>query len=282
MSERSASTDGDTARAGDRNLAVAIVVGVVLAGLFVGTVLWHPVAFTSLVGLLVAVAILESGRVIRATGRVLAVPVVLVAALLMLAGAHAAGATGQLLGVLVLFLGAVTWELVDPQRRRVLEACGTTLLLGLWVGLPASYAALLVTRPTDGSLAAIAVIGAAVFADIGAYAAGSLLGRHRIAPSVSPNKTWEGLAGGLVLPAAVAALVLPPLGGLFTAASAAAVALLAGLAAFLGDLVESMVKRDLQVKDLGAVLPAHGGVLDRVDGILLALPVGYYAVELVV
>jgi phosphatidate cytidylyltransferase len=179
----------------------------------------------------------------------------------------------------VLFVGGVLWQLSDPHRRDVVRRLATTVTFGLWIGFLASFAVLLITLPEDGVVATLGVIGAAVFADIGAYGFGVAFGRHRIAPSVSPNKTWEGFLGGLLVATLLAVLVLPHVSDLFTIASAAALAVLCGTAAFLGDLVESMIKRDLGVKDLGDLLPGHGGVLDRVDGILFALPVGFYVVE---
>lgn len=263
-----------------RDLATAVVVGVVLVAVLVGSLVWRPVAFTGLVAVLLVVATIESSRVLRSAGHPVAVPVVLAGGLVTVAGAHLAGTSGQALGLVVLFLGAVVWELVDADRREVTTTVGATLLLGLWLGLLGSFGALLVTRPTEGWLAVLATVGGAVLSDIGGYAVGSLVGRHRIAPAVSPRKTWEGLLGGVALASVGGAAVLPLLGSLFSPVTGAVVAAVVATAAFLGDLVESMVKRDLGVKDLGTVLPGHGGILDRVDGILVALPVGYYTVEL--
>ncbi|MTV23912.1 phosphatidate cytidylyltransferase [Nitriliruptoraceae bacterium ZYF776] len=265
---------------GGRDLPVAITVGVLLAGVFLGSLFWHPIAFATVVAVLTALVYVESGRVLRGVGVHVEVPVLVVSTLVMLFGAYQASHLGQGVGVVVLVLGGVLWVLADPQRHDVVATLATTSLLGLWVGFLASFAVLLVNRPDDGVLVVLGVVGTAIFTDIGGYAFGVALGRHKVAPSVSPNKTWEGLLGGLAFATIAAALVLPLLGDAFTATSAAVLALVCGLAGFLGDLVESMVKRDLGVKDLGDLLPGHGGVLDRVDGILFALPVGYFAVEL--
>lgn len=263
-----------------RDLATAVVVGIVLVAVLVGSLAWRPVAFTAVVAVLLVVATIESSRVLRSAGHPVTTPVVLAGGLVTVAGAHVAGTTGQVLGLVVLFLGAVVWELVDAGRSEVTTTVGATLLLGLWLGLLGSFGALLVTRPVEGWLAVLATVGGAVLSDIGGYAVGSLVGRHRIAPAVSPRKTWEGLLGGIVLASAGGAAVLPLLGSLFSPVTGAAVAAVVATAAFVGDLMESMVKRDLGVKDLGTVLPGHGGILDRVDGILVALPVGYYTIEL--
>lgn len=278
-------TMADEQRAGDggsgRNLPVAIAVGVVLAAALVGSLLWHPLAFTAVVGVLAVTGLVETSRTLRRLGRPVALPVLLVTLVVMLAGAYRAGSAGQLVGVVVLFGAAVAWELAAPDRNDVWRTLATTTFLGLWVCFLASFAVLLVVRPDDGATAVLAVAGGAIFGDIGGYLFGSLFGRRPVAPTISPRKTWEGLIGGLILTGALAWLVLPRIGELFRdPVTAVAVAVAAALAGFFGDLTESMVKRDLGVKDLGGVLPGHGGILDRVDGILLALPVGYYALVL--
>ena len=264
---------------GGRNLPVAIAVGVVLAIAFLGSLFWRLEAFTLLVALLVAVASLEVSRVLgRAGVRVLTVPLVL-GTVTSVVGAALLGASGQVLGQAVLLLLAFLWLLADRDRTAVTATLAVTVLLGGWLGLLASYAPRLLDRP-DGPVVVLAVIGAAIFIDIGGYAVGVPFGRHKVAPSISPGKSWEGLLGGLVLAVLLAVLVLPRLSAAFTPLTAALVAVTAGGAGFVGDLAQSMVKRDLGVKDLGDVLPGHGGVLDRVDGILFALPVGFYGLAL--
>jgi phosphatidate cytidylyltransferase len=274
--ERAPGVDAPSRRVvGGRNLPVAIAVGVVLAGVFLGSLWWHALAFVAVVAVAATLAYVESGRVLAGVGRRLLVPVLVVATVAMLGGAYLAGPGGIVPGLLVLFAGAVGTQLVARDRRGVVDTLGLTALFGLWVGLLASYGVLLVVRP-DGPVVVAAVVGAAVLSDIGAYGFGVAFGRHKLAPSISPAKSWEGLVGGLLVAAAAAAIVLPLLGDTFTPAPAALFGVAIGLAAALGDLVESLLKRDLGVKDLGDLLPGHGGVLDRVDGILLALPVGYH------
>lgn len=271
--------EGGGSLVGGRHLPVAIAVGVGLAALFLGSLWWHPAAFTGVVTVLALAGYVETDGVLRGIGLRVGTPVLVVASLVMLLGAYHAGETGQAIGVAVLLLGGIVYQLGDTDRTDVARRLSFTILLGLWVGYLASYGVLLVTGP-EGPLAVLAVIGAVVLTDVGAFAFGVGLGRHPIAPSISPNKTWEGLLGGLIVAVAGAAIVLPLLGETFDAVAAAVLALTCGLAGFVGDLAESMLKRDLGVKDLGRVLPGHGGVLDRVDGILLGLPVGHFAVEL--
>jgi phosphatidate cytidylyltransferase len=265
---------------GGRNLPAAIAVGVLLAGIFIGSVYWHPAAFTILVAILLGFACVEASRVLRPIGVQLEVPVLIVASAVMLLGAYQARHAGQAVGVGVLFIGGVLWQLSDVRRHDVVRTLAATTMFGLWVGFLASFGVLLITRPEAAAAATIGVIGAAIFADIGAFAFGVTLGRRPIAPTISPNKTWEGFLGGLLVAGVVGLVVMPLLSDRFSPLDGAILALLCGAAAFVGDLVESMIKRDLGVKDLGDLLPGHGGVLDRVDGILFALPVGFYTVEL--
>ncbi len=265
---------------GGRNLPIAIVVGVVLAGLFLASLFWRAEAFAAVVIGFAVVALVEVARIVRPVGIRLLTPVLVVSAIAASVGAFTAGPSGQLVGVAIIVGGGALALLADRDRRDVVRTIGATSFFGLWVAILASYAVLLVDRD-DGPVVVLAVVGAVIVADIGGYAFGVPFGRHKVAPSVSPNKSWEGLIGGLLVAAALAAAVLPRVGDTFDPLSAAVLAVLCGLAAFLGDLFESMVKRDLGVKDLGGLLPGHGGVLDRVDGILFALPVGYYAMALV-
>lgn len=264
---------------GGRNLPVAIAVGVVLAGVFLGALFWRPEALTAVIIVLAGTAAVEVVRVLDRVGeRVLLVPLLL-GIVGSVGGALVFGGAGQPIGMATLLVTAFLWLLADRDRTEVTRTLGLTAFFGLWIGLFASYAPRLVDRP-DGPVVVLAVIGAVIITDIGGYAFGVPFGRHKVVPSVSPGKSWEGLVGGLVIAAGLGAWILPQLGETFEPVPAAAVALAAGAAGFVGDLVQSMVKRDLGVKDLGAVLPGHGGVLDRVDGILFALPVAFYGLAL--
>lgn len=249
----------------------------------IGSVLLGATAFTGFVTVLAVAAVTEAAAVCRRQGVAVSTPVVLVAGLMMLFGARWAGTGGQLAGVAVLFGGAVVWELTDDRRQQVFRRIAATLLLGLWVPFLASYGVLLMRHPADGWVAVLGAIGVAAVSDVGAYAVGSRYGRHALAPRLSPAKSWEGMAGGVVVAVGLAVVILPLLGsaGLFDPGGAALFAVIVAIAATAGDLTESMLKRDLAVKDLGRLVPGHGGILDRTDGILFALPTGYYTLALV-
>lgn len=260
---------------GGRNLPLATAVGVALAAVFLGSLLWRPEAFVAVIALLAAAAVIEAGATFRSAGSPVSVPVLLATVVVATLGAHLGGPRGLVLGVVVLLIGAVVVFLLDTDRDGALAQLGATVALGLWVPVLAAHAVLLADL-TDGRMLVLGVIGSAALTDIGGYAVGVPFGRHRLAPHISPNKTWEGLAGGLVAAAVLIAVVLPLASDAVGPGAAAGLALACGSAGVVGDLAESRLKRDLGVKDLGVVLPGHGGVLDRVDGILFALPVGYY------
>jgi phosphatidate cytidylyltransferase len=144
----------------------------------------------------------------------------------------------------------------------------------------AGFVMLMLAAP-DGRVRVLLFILLAVANDVGGYVAGVLFGRHPLAPSVSPKKSWEGLAGSFVLATAVGVvgavvgLGASPLLGV-------ALGVLAPLTATIGDLAESMIKRDLELKDMGSLLPGHGGILDRLDSMLLTAPFVYVLLALAV
>ncbi|MDP9405426.1 MAG: phosphatidate cytidylyltransferase [Actinomycetota bacterium] len=256
-----------------RNLPLAIASGVALAVLFTGSLAVHPYAFLAFFAVLVVIAVCEVAAALRTQGLRPATPVVLAAGLVMLFGAYASGPAGQALGLVLLVLAGLAWLLVDPQRDRLGADLAATCLMGLWVPFLASFIALLLARP-QGGWAVLATVALAVTSDIAAFAFGSRFGRHPMASSVSPAKTWEGFAGGVATVLLIAGLGTANVPG-FDVATALALGVAVCLAATVGDLAESMVKRDLGVKDLGGILPGHGGVMERADAIIFALPAAH-------
>lgn len=264
---------------GGRNLPAAIAVGVVLAITFLGALFWRAEVFVAAIALLAGIGALEVARVLQRVERPVLLAPLVGGVMATVLGAAVLGGPGQALGMLVLFAAATVQLLARRERHAPLAALATTVLFGLWIGLLASFAVRLLEHP-DGVVVVLAVIGAVILTDIGGFAIGVPFGRHKIAPSISPGKSWEGLLGGLAIALLVGIAALPLLSATFTYLTAGVVVLASGIAGFVGDLTESMVKRDLGVKDLGGLLPGHGGVLDRVDGILFALPVTHYGLLL--
>jgi phosphatidate cytidylyltransferase len=146
----------------------------------------------------------------------------------------------------------------------------------IYVPVLASFAILLLALPGDiGRNVFLTVIGLTILYDVCAYAVGTMWGNRPLAPSISPGKSWEGAIGATLLVLVVALLIVPSIDP-FTASTSVGLALLIAVAAPLGDLVESAFKRDMGVKDMGSLLPGHGGMLDRIDAILFTAPVAYY------
>jgi phosphatidate cytidylyltransferase len=167
------------------------------------------------------------------------------------------------------------------RREGVTASLGVTLLGIVWIGLPLVHAVFLRDLPQHGAALLVDVLVGTFAADTGAYATGRMFGSHRIAPAISPNKTLEGLVGGFLIGTVAfwfAGLYQDWLTGLDALAIGAAVAAIGPL----GDLFESMVKRDLGKKDTGTIFGAHGGMLDRLDALLFTIVAAYYlAVQLV-
>jgi len=164
-------------------------------------------------------------------------------------------------------------------RQSATVAVGGTILGVVWIGLGLIGLMAVRALPEHGRLAAFAVLLAVWAGDIFAYLCGRLLGRHKLAPTISPGKTWEGFIGGTAATVFVTFIVLYDKRDEFLSIGQS---LLLGLALAaagpLGDLFESLLKRDMGVKDSGKILAGHGGVLDRVDAILFAAITGFYVI----
>jgi phosphatidate cytidylyltransferase len=256
-----------------RNLPVAIVSGLILAAVFLTTLFVNDQMFLGFWALLVTIGLFELHKAFRAKGANPALPVAVGAGLIMVFGAYTHGAAAQALGLVLLLLGSMAWTLLDVGRSQVVPSITATCLMGLWVPFLASFVAPLLTRP-DGEWYVAAAVALTVFSDIGAYGFGMTFGRHKLAPSISPAKSWEGFAGGLVTVLALAGLVIARFPG-FDLKLALVFGVACSVAGTVGDLAESMVKRDLGVKDLGGIVPGHGGIMDRADAIIFALPVAH-------
>jgi phosphatidate cytidylyltransferase len=171
---------------------------------------------------------------------------------------------------------------VDRRHREgIVGSMGVTLLGIIWIGIPLVHAVLLRDLPNHGAALLVDVLVGTFACDTGAYATGRMFGAHRIAPSLSPNKTLEGLVGGFLIGTMAfwfAGLYQDWLSGADALIMGAAIAAIAPV----GDLFESMLKRDLGRKDTGTLFGPHGGVLDRLDALFFTIVVGYYlAIQLV-
>ncbi|MPZ72265.1 MAG: phosphatidate cytidylyltransferase [Nitriliruptorales bacterium] len=256
-----------------RNLPAAIVSGVILAVLFLGTLFWNNRLFLAFWAVLITIGLFELDKALRLKGVRPALPVVIGAGLVVLFGTYTHGAAAQAVGLVLLLLGSMAWTLLDVGRGQVVASIGASCLMGLWVPFLASFAVPLLVRP-QGEWYVVAAVALTVSGDIGAYGFGNAFGKHKLAPSISPAKSWEGFIGGLAVALLVAGLIVSRLAE-FDVALALVFGVGCFLAGTLGDLAESMVKRDLGVKDLGGIVPGHGGIMDRADAVIFALPVAH-------
>ncbi len=266
-------------RGAGRNLPAAIATGVGLAAVLIAALLLARLAFLGFVLVIVLLGLAELVNVLRARGILPARPVIYPVAVLLLVGAFYEGTAALSFGLLVALVGAFAWYLVDRQRTEVTRSVAATLLATVYLPFMAGHLVLVVARGQHYVGAVLGYATLVVVYDTAAYAVGATLGRHPIAPSVSPNKSWEGLAGATLVCLAAGALLLPrwvP----WTLASGLVLAAVTCVLAPLGDLAESMLKRDLAVKDMGSILPGHGGILDRMDALLFVAPALYYVLAL--
>ncbi|NQX24256.1 phosphatidate cytidylyltransferase [Curtobacterium sp. VKM Ac-2852] len=268
-----------TARTG-RNLPAAIGIALAFAVVMLGTLLLWPPSFMVVAAFLLGVGVYELTSAMRFAGRdVPRIPSVAVA----IAIVPAAFLVGQVAALFTLLGGIVLislWRLVEVAVARQKPPAGSVardltngLFVQAYISLLGACVVLLSAQP-DGNLWVIGFILVVVAVDTGAYATGLNLGKHPMAPRISPKKTWEGFAGSVAASIVVGVLVALFMLGLPWWTGVLLGVLISG-SATLGDLTESMIKRDLGIKDISSFLPGHGGLLDRIDSILPSAAVAY-------
>jgi phosphatidate cytidylyltransferase len=270
-------------RAPGRNVQVAFLTGVVLAALAVGAIAIGPGPFAVLAGAVILIAQGELYFALQKRHYQPATALGLVTGGLVLAAGYYRGESAMLavtaLGVMATFL----WYMTVPaqHRRNVVSNIGLTVLGVVWIPLFAGYV-LTVLSLGDGSSLVLSILGLTVAYDASAFAVGYFWGSRPLAPSTSPKKSWEGAIGATLVVIAVAVgPVASTVGLLNSLPKAVGLAVVVAIFAPLGDLAESLVKRDLGIKDMGSILPGHGGVLDRIDGMLFVLPAAFLYLRLI-
>jgi len=260
------------------DLATRVVTGIVMAagGLLVLNAGPGPAAV--LVSLIVAVGVIELGLALRTQGYRPAVPVALLGSVGLVLGAYHSGEGAFAAAVAFTAPATLLWYLAGLTRARPAPGMASTFLAFGYVGILGGFAGLILALP-DGVGLLLGVVLCCVAVDIFGFLAGRRFGRRHIAPQISPNKTAEGLLAGMAGSILVGFILVGSISpwGRF---SALALGVVVAVVAPLGDLCESLIKRDLDVKDLGGILPGHGGVLDRFDAMLFALPAVYYLIKL--
>jgi phosphatidate cytidylyltransferase len=264
-------------RAG-RDLRAAISVGVSIGAVLVATLLFVPHLWVAYCAGAILIASHEVVRRLREAGYVIPTIPLLVGGQVTVGLTwwfHAVGALAGFGGMVVV---CMIWRLFMHDDRRgestdgppasgtYLRDASATIFLAAWVPLFASFAAMLVYGH-NGAGRVFCMMIAVIASDTGGYAVGALFGKHPMVPAISPNKSWEGFAGSLVCGITATIITATQLVGKEWWVGAL-LGLLFVLTTTLGDLVESQVKRDLGIKDMGRLLPGHGGLMDRLDGVL--------------
>ena len=200
-----------------------------------------------------------------------------IGAVLALVGAEVGGISWAVGGLFTTFVLAFVLKAISEARAAATIAISGTVMGAVWVGGGLGFLILLRELPAHGRLAAVTVLLAVWAGDTFAYLGGRLLGRHKMAPATSPGKTWEGFVVGTAATIFVAFVALLHQDFL-TIGQSVALGVVVAIAAPIGDLFESLLKRDMEVKDTGTLLGGHGGMLDRLDALLFAAPAAYFVI----
>lgn len=263
-----------------RNLILAILIGLALGLVMLFSLIVVKEIFMLFAAVIVVFASYEFVSALRVAGRRIPPVAAVIAAVSVVPAAFYWGAAGQWLVVLLGTIFVLIWRLFEQAsaarrtgKSALLSDLGAAVLVQLYVTFLASFAVVLVGQD-GGEWWTLAFLILVIAADTGAYASGLLFGKHPMAPVISPKKTWEGFAGG-----AVATITAGVLLGIFMLGQTWWFGLIFGVAillsATLGDLAESLIKRDLGIKDMSSWLPGHGGFLDRLDSILPSAAVAF-------
>ena len=265
-------------RAG-RDLRAAVGVGVALAVLVVVGLFVLPEIFVGIlcVALVIAVWELRQALAERSIHAPL-VPVAIGAVSIAIAG-YVRGPEALVVATTLSLVAVLVWRVADGLDGALTDVSAGAFTL-LYPCFLAGFAALMVAEP-EGQWRVLAFILITVFSDIGGYAFGVLLGKHPMAPKLSPKKSWEGFAGSVLTCAVVGAISIPLIFDSGQWWHGALLGMVIAPVATIGDLVESSIKRDLGVKDMSNILPGHGGLMDRLDSLVLVAPVVWAALRLI-
>jgi phosphatidate cytidylyltransferase len=272
-----------------RNIPAAFITGLVLAVLGVGSLALGRAAFALFAG---GIVLLAQGELYASMVRARLQPATAIGLVfggLTLAAAYLKGEAAMLSMVALSVVFTFLWYMATPARfrRNVMVNMAATILGVVYAPLFAGYVLVILAFPFEGRALVIAIVGLAFLFDVVAYAAGAGFGgsvfRRPLAPTISPRKSWEGVLFATVVVLAVSLLLVDSsLETIASSAEAIGLGLVVAIAATLGDLSESALKRDIGIKDMGTILPGHGGVLDRIDSVLFVAPAAFFFIRLFV
>jgi phosphatidate cytidylyltransferase len=259
-------------------LATRVVTGVAMAAGGLLVLNSGPGPASVLVSVIVAFGVIELCGALRTQGYRPAGLVALVGSVSLVLGAYHGGESAFAAVTALVAPLTLLWYLAGVSKARPAPGVASTFFVFGYVGIMGGFAGLILAQ-RDGIGLLLGVVLCCVAYDIAGYLAGKRFGRRHIAPSISPNKTAEGLLAGMAASVAVGFILVGSISP-WNRFDALALGVVVAVLAPLGDLCESLIKRDLEVKDLGGLLPGHGGVLDRFDAMLFSLPAVYYLTKL--
>jgi len=263
-SETPSGAPAPTGRAG-RNLPAAIASAVVLLALIGGSLYFWKPAFVGVVTAAILLGVWEMKQALAEKGIALPFEPLVVGAVVMLVGGYVWGPPALMTALAVTALGSMLWRLRGGVGGFVRDTTAG-VFTAVYVPFLAGFVTLLL-KPDDGPLRVLTFILVTIASDIGGYFVGVLAGKHPMAPVISPKKSWEGFAGSTVFCVGAGwATVVYLLDGEWWVG--VLLGLVAVVMATLGDLSESVIKRDLGIKDMSAIIPGHGGLMDRLDSLL--------------
>jgi phosphatidate cytidylyltransferase len=277
MADLHAINDAINKRAG-RKLIPSIFVSLLLLGLIFGTIAIAPLLFFALIWIVIMIGIREIAHAYRKGGIDLPDYVLMIAATVLLVATWSGNTQGLAVSA-GLTIPILMFALLLISQKDFIKRSTSAVFITFYLAVLGGFI-LLLANDQDGALRIFALVALIACNDTFAYFAGVLIGKHKLAPSISPKKSWEGLIGG-----AVAAVI----GGaaifhyLFETnwIIGAAIGLMTVITATCGDLIESAIKRDLAIKDMSNLLPGHGGIMDRLDSALFTAPAVWFAFELI-
>jgi len=266
-----------------RDLPTAFLTGLILVGLAVGAILLGPGPFAILAGIVVLFALGEFYLAMQKRHYQPATALGLVSGALVLGAGYYRGENAMLAIMALSIFATFLWYMTVPasHRRNLVANISITVLGVAYIPLLAAYA-LAVLKLPDGEGLTLSIIGLTFVYDTAAFAVGFFWGSRPLAPNISPKKSWEGAIGAtLVVTAVAVGVVAPSVTLLDTVGRSVGLAVVVALFAPLGDLAESLIKRDLGIKDMGGILPGHGGVMDRIDSVLFVAPAAFIYLRLI-
>ena len=277
MADLHAINDAINKRAG-RKLLPSILVSLLLLALIFGTITVNPWLFFILIWIVIMIGIREIASAYRKGGIELPDYLLMIAATVLLSATWIGNTQGLAvsagLTIPILMFALLLISQVDFIKRST-SAVFITFYLAVLGGF-----ILLLANHSDGALRIFTLVALIACNDTFAYFAGVLLGKHKLAPSISPKKSWEGLIGGAIAVVLGGAAIFHYL---FETEwiIGAAIGVMTVITATCGDLIESAIKRDLAIKDMSNLLPGHGGIMDRLDSALFTAPAVWFAFELI-